>query len=387
MLDATGAFYFLEMNTRLQVEHPVTEEILGIDLVEWQLRVAAGEPLPLAQSALVRRAHAIEARIYAEDPRNRYLPATGRLELLRWPEGVRVDTGVRAGDEVGVHYDPLLAKLIVVAADRSHAVGTFAAALAGVQLAGVTTNLELLGAIARHPAFIAGSFDTGFLDRHHQELLPTTMPAARIVLVAALEQLLTEREQARALVPADQPWSPWASAGCWRVGPTPRRRLEFTYAATALHIDVTPVAGGWQLELENEPAVSGQIERVADGSLLVQLDAQVLPARVDRSGTQRWVVLAGERWLLSWHDLELDEAQASDRGEGQLSAPLPARVVAVTVAVGDIVRAGQVLVILEAMKMEQTIVAPHPGRVAELRCAAGDQVAEGTLLVVLEDPS
>ncbi|MDX1606051.1 MAG: biotin carboxylase N-terminal domain-containing protein, partial [Candidatus Competibacterales bacterium] len=230
--EADGGFYFMEMNTRLQVEHPVTEMITGQDLVEWQLRVAAGEPLPLDQARLAPNGHALEVRLYAEDPARDFLPATGTLVHLRFPEPggpVRIDTGVRPGDRIDIHYDPLLAKLIVHDRDRAAALRRLRTALAACGVVGVTSNLAFLQAIADHPAFADDLPDTGFVERHLEALLPAPQPAPDTVLaLAALGELLHIDAAAQAAAAHDpDPWSPWHATDGWRLNDDNHHSLHF----------------------------------------------------------------------------------------------------------------------------------------------------------------
>ncbi len=225
-----GSFYFIEMNTRLQVEHPVTEMITGLDLVEWQLRVASGEALPLAQDRIVRRGHAIEARLYAEDPARDFLPQAGTLARLRFPtedSALRVETGLREGDTVGVHYDALLAKLVAWGADRAAALDRLAAALAETRIAGIVCNRDFLARVLREGDFAAGVFDTGFIARHHDSLL-ARRPASFAALAAATLAILAD--QAAAAKRTADPHSPWHRRDGWRLGGRERQEIELASA-------------------------------------------------------------------------------------------------------------------------------------------------------------
>ena len=241
-------FYFLEMNTRLQVEHPVTEMITGFDLVEWQLRIAAGETLPAEGDAIRIHGHAFEARLYAEDPARDFAPSIGRIQALHLPDTVRVDTGVRQGDEISIHYDPMIAKLICHAATRDQALGMLRRALAECQVAGVATNLDLLGRIAAHPDFAAGPIDTGFIARNADVLLrANTDPSPEVLALAALGVVAAQAEQARgAALASVDPHSPWHATDGWWLNASVDRVLEF-HADPPTIVRLHPASAGWQL--------------------------------------------------------------------------------------------------------------------------------------------
>jgi 3-methylcrotonyl-CoA carboxylase alpha subunit len=380
-----GRFYFMEMNTRLQVEHPVTEMITGLDLVEWQLRVAAGEPLPRKQAQLSICGHAIEARIYAEDPAREFLPQTGRIAHLAFAQGagVRIDTGVVEGAEIGPHYDPMIAKLIVHGADRAQALARLSAALGQTRIAGLATNLAFLGRIAASRAFASAELDTGLIERNRAELLPeAAAPPDAVLALAAWAALEEERRtaQARAAASAD-PHAPWNAIDGWRMNEASHHAFVFTlgersYAATLLF--GTPL----RLELASGVCIlEGQT--LAEGELLLRLDGRTVRGHAVRSGDAWTVFHAGDTWRLALRD-ELHELQGEAHG-GSLAAPMPGRIVAVLVQAGARVEKGAPLVILEAMKMEHTITAPRAGTVSEIRHAAGEQVAEGSELIVLSE--
>jgi len=378
-------FYFMEMNTRLQVEHPVTECVAGVDLVEWQLRVAAGEPLPLRQEELHLDGHALEARLYAEDPAKGFLPATGVLLRFRTGEGpgLRVDSGVREGDAVGVHYDPLLAKLVAHGRDRAEALRRMRAALGAARVAGLSTNLGFLIRVFAHPVFAAGGIDTGFLERHREELLPAPGPAPDRVLALAALGVLLERSAQGPSDPAD-PHSPWDRADGFRLGGREREALRFLDGKREVVVGVECLGEDFRLELPGGVALARAQWR--GGELRATLDGARVAATLARRGDQLWVVAGGDGWRLRLSDpIARAEAQAEQAGGEWIAAPMPGRLIRVDVAPGEDVRRGQVLVVLEAMKMEHALVAPRDGTVESLGAGLGDQVSEGAILVRLRE--
>jgi 3-methylcrotonyl-CoA carboxylase alpha subunit len=327
--------WFMEMNTRLQVEHPVTESITGQDLVEWQLRVASGEPLPLRQEALRIDGWAMEARLYAENPSAGFLPSIGPLRHLRLPTDIRVDSGIEEGGEVTGFYDPMIAKLIVHAPNRAAAARKLAAACAGVQVWPVRTNAAFLARVAADAAFVAAQIDTGFIERRADLLIPAAEPSEQIILAAA-----------RALVVDSAP-GPWAQL----VGFRPNG---------AAHRDV---------------AVA-----LADQSYTVAIDPAVPPPSVISVDGQQVLFHRGEAWRFGLPS-SVRVASASAVSDGALRSPMPGRIVSVSVKQGQVVTKGQTLLALEAMKMEHALIAPFNGTVDELSVSVGDQVAENVTLV------
>ena len=380
-----GRFYFMEMNTRLQVEHPVTEMITGLDLVEWQLRVAAGEALPLLQDDIPLKGHAIEARIYAEDPRRDFLPATGRLVHLAFPEQnaqVRVDAGVEAGDEITPWYDPMIAKLIVHGADRAAALAALQGALSKVEIAGVATNVEFLRRVSASRAFTAAELDTGLIARSHGELFPAPeAPSAEVLAAAAYAELAAEEEAARdgARRSAD-PYSPWHGVDGWRLNEDSHHDFVFIDGAREHAVRVRFLGQGLSIAIDGRDyALEG---RRAGTALHLRLDGRAFRASAAREGGHWHVFCRGDARRLALKQYARGEdAQAS---AGLLTAPMPGRIVKVMAQAGAKVRKGEALLILEAMKMEHTITAPADGTVKELHYAAGEQVLEGAELVRLE---
>jgi 3-methylcrotonyl-CoA carboxylase alpha subunit len=383
--DAEG-FYFIEMNARLQVEHPVTEMVSGLDLVEWQLRVAAGEALPADQRDLQLRGHAIEARLYAEDPERGFLPQTGLLRELRLPRTdiARVDTGARRGDRVSPFYDPLIAKIIVWGEDRLAALHRLRRALAETAVQGVVTNLGLLVRLAAHPEFAAAAIDTGFIERHRAVLLPGHRPAPGAALAAgAVARLLARASAATATAAGSgDPNSPWARIDGWRLSGESHQEVVFRDGVEERTVIATARADDWLLRLGGE-TICAVGERRPDGTLTVALDGVRGHTTVFDNGSEAVVFLSGESWRL----VEIDPLAAhegDDSGAGRLTAPMPGRITQLLVAVGDGVRRGEPLMIIEAMKMEHTVAAPVDGTVESVRFAVGDLVEEGAELITLD---
>ncbi|HLX80320.1 MAG TPA: acetyl/propionyl/methylcrotonyl-CoA carboxylase subunit alpha [Burkholderiales bacterium] len=381
-----GTFYFMEMNTRLQVEHPVTEMITGLDLVKWQLAVAAGEPLPSKQKELAFRGHAIEARIYAENPAKGFLPSTGTLRHLRAPEeqrgSVRVDSGVRQGDAITPHYDPMIAKLIVWGEDRNIALGRMRAALAAYEIVGVSTNVEFLARTVASKAFSSADLDTGLIERSRAELFPADAGASdEEFAAAAFAELLAEEAQAAAAAKASgDPHSPWDRVDGWRLNLGSHHELEFVQGDGSCKVQIHFAPDGYRLSVDGRDyALAG---RAGDGALHVTLGDASFSVRAVRDGADWHLFRDGGHRVL-----KLQSAQTApdpDGAIGTLAAPMPGKVLQVLVAAGARVAKGAPLVILEAMKMEHTIAAPHDGRVVEIHFKAGDQVNEGAELLKLE---
>ena len=387
IVDELGDFYFMEMNTRLQVEHPVTEMITGLDLVEWQLRVAAGEALPQTQDQVAINGHAVEARIYAEDPARDFLPAAGRIAHLRLPQSsahVRIDTGVREGDEIGVYYDPMIAKLICWDADRSSALRRLRAALADYQVAGLTTNLSFLSAVTAHRAFGQADrdptlLDTGLIERYREELLPEGKPGSdRVLAVAVLSELMRIDEEALASARASSdPWAPWNLRDGWRLNED--NHHTFVFQDGGREVSVTAHYRRHELLLELPGSrLLARGERTDSGDWVADLGGERVHATVVRRGREITIFAGGAS-----HRLELREFETvqDEEAGGRLTAPMPGNVIEILVEEGETVGKGQALMIIEAMKMEHTILAPAAGRVAEVRFAPGDQVKEGDQLI------
>jgi 3-methylcrotonyl-CoA carboxylase alpha subunit len=374
-------FYFMEMNTRLQVEHPVTEFVTGLDLVEWQLRVAAGQPLPLPAESLTLRGHAIEARICAEDPEEEFRPATGLIHFLRQPQPdahTRIDTGIRQGDRITANYDSMIAKLIVWDTDRPAALRRLATALAAYELVGVRTNLDLLRQIAADADFATGGVDTGFLAQH-PGLLHAQAPdherhaAWAAAALAALAPVQTQ-------IPGD-PASPWGLSDGWRLNgdPTarPTARIHLRQAdAAPVSIEAVRHGDQWRLALPH-----GEARAALDPArTTLTLNGARLPLRVTQVGDALTVILRGRNHSFTIVD-PLAAPAESGPAEAQLVAPTPARVVAVFVRPGDVVMKGQKLLILESMKVEMSFAAPRDGTIETVHVTPDQQIPDGAVLV------
>ena len=382
-----GSFYFMEMNTRLQVEHPVTEMITGLDLVDWQLRVASGEKLPLAQEQLQLRGHALEARIYAEDPARGFLPSTGRLLHLAPPEEglhVRVDTGVEEGDEISPHYDPMIAKLIVWDVNRDRALARMLQALADYRVVGVSNNIDFLSRLVACPAFAGADLDTGLIEREKDYLFPEqTEIAAEVWQVAALAELLRESGRAAESARRDaDPLSPWHARDGWRMNATAHRDLVFRAGDTQKSVSVAYRGETYTLTLDGR-SVEARGELNTRGLLRVEIDGMRMDATVIAAGEKRHVFIHGRAWQLANVD-PLHHAGEGGGAEGGMLAPMPGKVIALVATEGQQVEKGAPLLILEAMKMEHTITAPSAGTVKAFRFAVGDQVGDGAELVDFE---
>ncbi|MFG1943098.1 acetyl/propionyl/methylcrotonyl-CoA carboxylase subunit alpha [Nonomuraea sp. NPDC048826] len=384
----TGDHHFMEMNTRLQVEHPVTELVTGLDLVELQLRVAAGEPLPFAQDDVRLDGHAVEARVYAEDPARGFLPTGGRVLALREPEGpgVRVDSGLLAGAVVGSEYDPMLSKVVAWAPDRAGALRALDRALGGTVVLGVTTNVPFLRALLGHEAVRAGELDTGLVERVLPDLVPDAEPARTGVPPEALA--------AAALVFHDRPAGddPWEVMDGWRVGERAWTtwRLETRDGVHAVHVRGLPQEGA-EVRVEDGPAAAAVLRpyrNAAHGEgLAVTLDGRTTHFARAADGETLWLGRDGHAWPVTRHLIgdPGDRPGAAGSGDGVVRSPMPGTVLVVKAQVGELVKEGQPLVIVEAMKMEHTVTAPRDGRVTELPAQAGRSVDMDAVLAVVEE--
>lgn len=392
-----GRFYFMEMNTRLQVEHPVTELITGHDLVEWQLRVADGQPLPARQEDLRIDGHAIEVRIYAENPDKDFLPSIGTLRTLRYPEHaafapgpVRIDSGVRQGSVISPFYDPMIAKVITHGADREQARRRLIRTLADTQVAGVHTNKTFLQRLLGDAAFAQADLDTGLIPRRHDALFPQAgaVPAA-VLSLAACALLARQGLPSRGRSPAP-PADPWSARDGWRVGGDYHQTLSLMVGEQRHDLRLERQEQNWRLQAADgvhllDWQAAARPDQPEAQSLRVWLDGAEHRGQVLQDGDQLQVSLDGADWTLSLFDPLLAAGQGRDEGHGgRLTAPMPGKIIALNVDAGASVKRGDVLLVMEAMKMEHSILAPADGTVTELFFAVGDQVPEGAELAAME---
>ncbi len=386
-----GGFYFMEMNTRLQVEHPVTEMITGQDLVEWQFRVAAGEQLPLRQDQLSIRGHALEARIYAEDPGSGFLPSIGRLVHLRPPKEsahVRVDTGVEQGDAITPFYDPMIAKLIVWDSDRALALAQMRRALEQYQIVGVTNNVEFLGRLVATRSFAEANLDTGLIEREHEALFSGHSAVDDDVWLVAtgaeLARMAGDKGGAEAGQSAASPGasSPWDRRDYWRLNGRGHGSLHFSLGPVRQDIQIAVSDRGFDLQL-NGRSTPVHATLHADSELRVQLGDRNICATVVATGEHRHVFLNGRRYSLTRID-SLQPQSTGDDHHGGLTAPMPGRIIALLAKPGSTIEKGAPILVMEAMKMEHTVCAPHRGTVKAFHYSEGVQVEAGAELVEFE---
>ena len=386
-----GRFYFMEMNTRLQVEHPVTEMITCLDLVEWQLRIAAGEPLPMSQDQLEIKGHSIEARIYAENPDKGFLPSVGKLLYLGLPHHVafergdiRVDGGVRTGDTISPFYDPMIAKLIVWGENRDQARARMIQALGDTQVVGVHTNVAFLSRLMSDAAFAASDLDTGLIERQRQTLLPPQHTCEPEWLALACAAVLATESRG-----VQDVQDPWAKTDGWRLGGTYRRELHWLDGEAHRLATLVQDQQGAAFVIDG---IHAQAEwKVLDASQPGVLDLQLSwngrhqTSKVVRDGERMHLFSLGRHVTLTLHD-PLSHADEQDvEHAGGLTAPMPGKIIAVQVKAGDKVKRGEPLLVMEAMKMEHTISAPSDGTVKDVFFSVGEQVADAAVLISLED--
>ena len=377
-----GSFYFMEMNTRLQVEHPVTEEITGLDLVEWQLRVACGEPLPVLQDALEISGHAIEARIYAENPMKDFLPSIGTITHMRMPVAddhgdVRIDSGVRAGDTISPYYDPMIAKLICWGETRERALRAIATALRECEIAGLSTNVEFLLRTIESDAFSTADLDTGLIERNRAELLPAPVITPQALAAAAFAHCKAGTASAAA--------GPWDIRDGWRMNGAATGKLVFAAGEARHAVALSWTSAGLVIACGGlEGLASG---RSGDSRVLINWAGERVDAGVAVDAGKVTVFIRGRRFDLEFIDPHaLGEGDDGHEGasDGRLRAPMSGKVLALVAQPGAQVFKGAPLLVMEAMKMEHTITAPGPGVVRAFAFAAGDQVTEGAELVRFE---
>ncbi len=391
--DERGTFYFMEMNTRLQVEHPVTEMITGLDLVIWQIKVAQGETLPLSQDQLSINGHSMEVRIYAEDPDNEFLPTTGSLDFVQLPqleEGrVRLDTGVKQGDDVSPYYDPMISKLIVWGEDRQQCLSTLKQALQEYQIAGVTTNLSFLRRVVNVEAFKQGLVSTQFIEEFSQQLMTAEDVKQHHLLAAISHHMLTRtshgKDQSQA---SDDNTNPWHNLTAFRLNQTARETLSFKLkSGEAFSVSVDTISkNSWNILLQER--TYGITARLENG----QVQYEIRPpentsvswhsARVINHEGKLWVYDADGESQLEFNTQDYNQL---DEQQGSLKAPMNGTIIQVDSQAGQTVKAGDTLMIMEAMKMEHSIKAPEDGVIKEISFKVGDLVDEGALLLEMEE--
>ena len=378
IVDAGGAFYFMEMNTRLQVEHPVTEFITGLDLVEWQLRVASGEPLPMKQQDIPLRGHSIEVRIYAEDPEKGFLPSIGRVSHFVPPPSqprIRIDTGIEQGDEITPHYDPMVAKLIVWDESRPRAIETMLRALRQFQIVGVGNNVDFLQRLVDHPRFRSGTVDTGLIELERDSLVaPATTEVAAAAQAAALWSVLNDAAQTRNSHGLDSA-SPWNLADGWRLGPQRTRTVVLSRGEQSFTVRI--VFNGQELSVDG--SLVQLLTHEGTGMSFTKGDRR-REAQIIHVGGQLHLFLDGRHYEFSPLD-PLAEYSSDAHEQGGLTAPMPGKIIALLKQPGDAVEKGAALLVMEAMKMEHTLCAPARGILRGYLCGVGEQVGDGTELV------
>ena len=386
LLDTDGSFYFMEMNTRLQVEHPVTELITGLDLVHWQLLVASGEALPLSQSEIGLNGHAFEARIYAEAPDRDFMPATGQIRYLAEPEtsnGVRIDTGVRAGDDIGINYDPMIAKLIVHADDRLSALSKMKSTLREYQILGVQTNIGFLGDLLSIDAFKEEDFNTGFIETHYEKLFNRkedfTALAVCIAAMAVLPAIAKDKNTFKSCL---DPWSPWQDESGWRMNQTTQHRIRLNTNDVDYEVEIVPDRGQWSVSFDGS-RFKVDASWLNDQQIKIRINNSLLTIPVLVLGNNISIWFSSQEWRFSRHNpMHLLDSEVEMAN--QFLAPMPGAIISVPVSAGDIVESGQTLLVMEAMKMEHSMVAPMNATVTDIFFSEGDQVEEGERLITLE---
>ena len=375
-----GDFYFMEMNTRLQVEHPVTELITGLDLVEWQLRIADGQPLPLSQDEITCRGHAFEARLYAEDAAAGFLPSTGHLTQVQFPGFARVDTGVTAGHSVSVFYDPMIAKIVVHSHDRPAALSRLRAALADTEIDGVTTNLDFLVSLAHSTALADHTMHTALLDQDLSLVYDPSPPSEHAIIAASLCEVHRQEQTV-----SDN--NPWSRCDAWRLGwqqgHSGRRDLSFTVSADHLDVQVRGTADHCEVHIHDRRVEVRRVFHDHD-SVSWQHDGRSWRLPVRRDGNRFQIVSDGQLHVFRGRDPYA--VDASDEGSAsQVIAPMPGKIIAVRCAAGDSVAEGDELIVMEAMKMELSLTAPRDGEIAELTATEGDFVEADSVLIRFDE--
>ncbi|HUH60682.1 MAG TPA: acetyl/propionyl/methylcrotonyl-CoA carboxylase subunit alpha [Candidimonas sp.] len=394
IVEPDGRFYFMEMNTRLQVEHPVTEMITGHDLVEWQLRVASGEALPVTQEQLSITGHAIEARIYAENPDKGFLPSIGTLTTLNFPPHVtfqngdiRVDGGVRAGDTITPFYDPMIAKLIVRGADRDQARARMAQALGEIQSVGVQTNIAFLRRLMLDPAFASADLDTGLIERQHDSLFPPATAINTCTLALAVAALLAKQGLAHSATRKNTVHvDPWAQTDGWRLNGHYQQVFNLLEQDNQHELLVSRNGGLWTYNHNGQALPfewSAETVSARQYRIRIRLGDTDALANVVIQQEDVHVFVDGGVQVLQVHDAVAHAQDESNTHQGGLTAPMPGKIISISVKAGDTVKSGDALLVMEAMKMEHTIHAPADGTVEELFFSVGDQVTDGAELIAI----
>lgn len=382
LYDEDGSFYFMEMNTRLQVEHPVTEKITGLDLVHWQLEVACGKPLPLKQEQIEMHGHAFEARVYAEDPYNDFLPSTGKIDYLNLPKesnSVRIDSGVVGGDEISIFYDPMIAKLIVWSKDRRSALLCLRQALAQFRIAGLSTNLEFLHSLASFDPFINEELDTHFLDRHGEELFSASEKLTTKAIAAATFLEMTNQVKLSKAHSSD-PFSPWNESNGWRLNEDNYHVLNFVHDNQPIQVTAHFRDNGFLLEMDNKEILfSGKIE---ENTILLTINGQQCSFGYFRHNHKITLFNEGATWVI---DVDNQQAMShQEESQSNFTSPMPGTIINLFVEAGDIVKQGEPVAVIEAMKMEHTLKAHCDLQVNDVLFAIGDLVGEGAEIILFE---
>ena len=389
LYDGADGVYFMEMNTRLQVEHPVSEAITGLDFVEWQLRIASGEGLPLRQNEIIEHGAAFEARVYAEDPARNFAPSIGTATTLRLPhDEARVDAGVAAGQQISPYYDPMIAKIITHGATRAEALGRLRRALKRTRIAGLETNVAFLHALADHDAFAAGEVSTRFIDEHNAALFAPLEAGEAVYAAIAVHRLRPTADH-----------DPWRALSGFRLNAPPRESIWVEHRGAAALLSIARYGDRFEAELQPNAAAAARRKSQAleppirfafrgfadeDGTVRLELDRRTIDAFVAPHGAGLRVWLGARSWDVALPD-PLAGVSAHPAAEGSLTAPMPGLVTALCAAPGNAVAGGAPLLRMEAMKMEHAIKAPFDGIVHRYRFAVGDQVKTGDLLVEFEE--
>lgn len=378
-------FYFMEMNTRLQVEHPVTEMITGLDLVEWQLKVAAGEPLPLQQSQISCHGHAIEARLYAEDPNRDFLPVTGNISVFVKPEEntfLRLESAIRNNEIISPYYDPMIAKIIAFGKTREMALELLKVALNESHIIGIKTNLDFLRAIINSHEFKSGSFSTHFIDQNLSSLLTISpLPSAVLLMATCYELYKQKNYQLNSMKTSQDPYSPWNKQTNWRLNQTSAQRFHFKYFDQQFITEVIEFSNEWQIKANEEIFNVTQI-LYDHHQLEIKLPSSILQMKIINDKSQLHILSHQPYVLTCREDHEQEEITTGEINS--IQAPMPGKIIAMNVKVGDTFVRGTTLIVLEAMKMEHSIAAPIDGKITACHYKVGDMIEEGKEILLID---